>query len=134
MGLKNKTLAPGGLYMPHKTNYAIIEVEFGSPMKSCLHYGICRINLPSADIREQCPCLAPAAIHNFGSELIQLIFDKNKIPQITFEKHFKNGFFQVDDSYEITQDILQKIGLKKFIIKKGIYPVLAERNILKIIF
>jgi hypothetical protein len=134
MGSKNKTSTKKGLYVLTEVDSAIIEVEFGSPMKNCLHYGICRVNIPSAYIGERCSCRSLAVIQNFGDGLVRFIFNKNKLTDSTHEKYFKKGIFQIDDEYEIPKDILQKIGLEKFLIKKGLYPILIERHILKIIF
>lgn len=134
MGSKNKTFTKKGIYVLNEVDSAIIEVEFGSPMKNCLHYGICRVTLPNANIGDRCPCLCIAIIRPFEKDLIQFIFDKNKLPESTFKKYFKSGLFQVDDEYEIPKDILQKIKLEKFLIRKGQYPILADENHLKIIF
>lgn len=134
MGSKNKTSTKKGLYVLNEFGSAIIEVEFGSPMKNCLHYGICRVTIPSSILGERCSCSSLAVIQNFGDGLVRFIFNKNKLTDSTHEKYFKKGIFQIDDEYEIPKDILQKIGLEKFLIKKGLYPILIERHILKIIF
>lgn len=115
-------------------NVAIVHVEFGSPMKNCLHYGICRVTLPAAIDTTPCSCRSMATIISLDTGLIQFIFEKKEIHDKVFEKYFQNGFFKVDDDYSIPEKILKKINFKKFIIKQGSYPILIENELLKITF
>lgn len=79
MESKNKKTAPDFFLISKNIVSPILEVEFGSPMKNCLHYGICRVNIPSAYIGERCSCRSLAVIQNFGDGLVRFIFNKNKL-------------------------------------------------------
>lgn len=123
MESKNKTLAPGGLLSTPTINHAIVEVEFGSPLKNCLHYGICRVTIPSNTLRQPCTCWCEATVYSLDKNLLQFVFERNKMQEKTFDKYFKSGFFRVEDEYELPKKILLKVGLEKFAIKKGKYPI-----------
>ncbi len=134
MALKNETFAPGSFLASDKIKSTIVEVEFGSPMKNCLHYGICRVTIPAASAKKPCSCRSLATIQLLDKNLLQFVFDKNKMNHKTFEKYFKSGFFQVDDGYEMPSAILEKINLEKYTIKNGRYPVLKNGDTLKVVF
>ena len=134
MESKIKTSEMTGLYTSEEPRTAIVDVEFGSPMKNCLNYGICRVTIPAAAAQGRCPCLCRATVRAYEDSMLQFVFDKKNMPAKTFEKHFSNGFFQVDDGYTMPPGILQKIGLEKYAIKEGRYPILMEGGKMKIIF
>ena len=112
----------------------VVEVEFGSPMKNCLHYGICRVSIPRAAGRKPCSCWSMASVYPLSDNLLQFVFDKNKMNKKAYDKYFKSGFFQIDDKYELPPEILYRIGLEKHVIKEGKYPVLIENEKIKITF
>ena len=98
MESKIKTLEMTGLSLSQLTRTAIVDVEFGSPMKNCLHYGICRVTIPAAVAQGRCPCLCRATIRAYQNSRVDFVFNKKDIPAKTYEKHFSSGFFRVDDA------------------------------------
>ena len=119
---------------PGKIPSAIVRVEFGSPMKNCLHFGICRVTTPVAIKERPCGCWSLATVFLLDDNLLQFVFYKNKMSKKVFEKYFKKGIFQVDAAYELPTEDLLKSGPKKQIIRPGRYLIQKEGNLLKITF
>ncbi len=134
MESKIKTLKPGGLFSSDKFRFALVEVEFGSPMKNCLNYGICRVNVLAASSQDRCPCRCLATVRAYEGGLVQFVFDKKSMTASTVEKHFKNGLFRVTDAYVLVSEVVAKIGRESFVVLPGIYSVLEEEGCLKVIF
>lgn len=117
-----------------KCGSVIVEVEFGSPLKNCLHFGICRVTIPATLPENHCPCRSPARISAYEKIQTQFIFDKTKMPANTIEKYFKKGIFRIDNAYLLPAEVAEKIGRNNYVFKPGLYPVMEFENTFRIIF
>ena len=112
-----------------------VEVEFGSPLKNCLHYGICRVEIFRAGGKNGCGCTAaPATLRHWEGKGLEFVFHRDHLKPLIWQKHFGEGVFLITDAYALPPAVAAAIGIRSFTISPGIYPVLVTNNNLIVIF
>ena len=123
-----------------KTNsleQAFVEVILGRASAKCKHLGVCKIEGVHANSFSQyTPAFCKSSNRIFAlaslkeGSYFELTFERVLINNVVFEKHFKNGFFKMEEGYEIDSDLM---GMNVYL-SKGEYMVNFSDTLLSIRF
>lgn len=115
--------------------YAVIkaDVVLGSPKSKCSGVGICRISASGSEKTYSCPVYSVDIIGCGGNQM-KMIFDKAQLGASILEKHFKGGYFCMEEDYIIPRDLAEMLNMKKRWIRPGVYPVQQTAAHIMVIF
>lgn len=109
------------------------DVVLGSPKSKCSGVGICRISASGSGKTYLCPVYSVELIGCGGNQM-KLIFEKAHLEPSIMEKHFKGGYFCVEEDYIIPRDLVERLKMKKRWIRPGVYPVQQTAAHIMVIF
>ncbi|WP_353484445.1 hypothetical protein [Haliscomenobacter sp.] len=121
----------------HKVNYLYnnittidAEVVFGDPGKKCSGHGICRVYVVAKVTGSARTCSCAHTVgqfhfdHNRHKLLLRLL--RANISAATWEKHFSNDWFQVNDTWIAEADLTLALQLEALVVQPGTYPVVKK--------
>jgi hypothetical protein len=105
-----------------------LSVEFGhkNANQDCIERGICHVTVGwSKNI---------TATVNDNTGNLEFTFLKTSMSKEVFDTQFINGIFEVPISYDLPNDVCQKLGVDKFTIKTGKYKIVETKTQYTIVF
>lgn len=114
------------------------EIDFGNPRhQDCRFLGICRINFHNRAFNLMpscCPNRAQGYLRRWEETGLELVLPVENMSPATLERHFGSGWFTITDTYGLSADMAQRLGIDGFAFEPGRYPVLEVENRLHIVF
>ncbi len=93
---------------------------------------------PSAvrsSLDQESGCVATNAFFSvLPDKRVRLSLAKKTLPTATRQAYFKNGLFEVSESFDLPPSLLKSLGLDYYRIQPGIYPVYEDGRFLIIDF
>jgi hypothetical protein len=116
---------------------AFVEVVLGRPSAKCKHLGVCKIERVysnSFDTTNSFLCQSSNRLYALASlkegAYFELVFERNSISDTIYERHFKSGFFKIEEEYTADLDL----GKSPILISIGEYKVRLSDTLLAIRF
>jgi hypothetical protein len=104
-------------------NIITTAVLLGNPDRNCQGHGICTVEtLHSQPSICKCPSIQ-ARIQACYDGRIQFVFFKSTIPSAVIERHFSSGLFVVENAFEISPALGDKICTERKSIEPGYYAI-----------
>ena len=105
-----------------------IGVEFGRKSKGCARIGICRITFEGIEQQAgpngENTASGTAWIEN-GK--LKIDFNRASMTDATFQTHFGNGNFQLEEDYVLPAEVASALGVRSYIVRTGKY-LLPQSN------
>ena len=126
--------------LTEKTNsleQAFVEVILGRASAKCKHLGVCKIEgVHTNSFSQYTPAFCKSSNRIFAlaslkkNAYFELTFERVLINDAVFEKHFKSGFFKMEEGYDIDSDLM---GVNVYL-SKGEYKVNFSDTLLSVRF
>ena len=110
-----------------------VSVLFGRPSEHCQGFGICRVEARTMKIVCSCSKSLQANL-NIGAGILCFQFNLSAFSEEVYKQHFGNGYFIVEEDFQLSLRSCRAIGIDRFIIHKGKYPVCTSGKKLSVNF
>ena len=106
----------------------MVQVVLGNPRIGCDGYGICKFvtkmdvfNLIHADRLVEAQLFMEKGYLN-------ILFNKTKMTQATYQTHFSEGVFKVETDTQLPKTIIELFATPPSVLKAGIYQMTLKGN------
>lgn len=105
-----------------------LTVEFGhrDPQNNCIERGLCKVGIT----------VGRAITVNMNDTDGSLVFKFQKTSNMSsvYEYQFANGVFELPNDYNLPVEVCDKLGIDKFVLKRGKYKVVFNNGYYSIVF
>lgn len=85
-------------------------------------------------IRENCCPPFKAYFRLSPERRLRLFFLKRHLPKEVLVQHFSKGYFEMPHTMDVPTAILLRLGIPAYKIHSGTYPILEERDFIRVDF
>jgi hypothetical protein len=92
---------------------------------------------PTSDrhsVRKNCCPPFKAYFRLTPGKRLRLLFLKRHLPKEVLAQHFGKGYFEMPYALEVPKTVLLRLGIPAYKIHSGTYPILEDRDFIKVDF
>ncbi len=86
-------------------------------------FGICTIVIETNGIPLPLTGGASGDIFLTEGNKLQMELDKSSVNSATHQEYFASGNFRMDEEFVITDEVASHLGVRRYTIKRGVYPI-----------
>lgn len=110
----------------------MVQVVLGNPRIGCDGYGICKFVTKMDVFNLIHPDRLVEAQLFMKNKYLNILFNKTKMTQATYQTHFSEGIFKVETETELPETITSFFKYPPSVLERGIYKITEEENSLYI--
>lgn len=110
----------------------LAETILGSPRARCARFGICETRSLGADAWAGFVSASARHVKNKialdADAQLHFLFGPGDVSAVAQDYFFGNGVFRVDDEKRLSAGICKKLGIERFVIQPGLYPLTMRQD------
>lgn len=120
-GAKAVTTPPGD----ETTIKITLNIELGKKSRNCERFGFCDLSV-DVDIERQIGPIGENTVVGTAwieNGKLRISFDRSTMTETTYNKHFSNGKFQLEEDYVLPSEVAFALGVRSYTVRTGTYVV-----------